>query len=211
MKPQLILAVSAAGLLQQLQLGHGLTPFALHQMRCILEDAGLFLGPRDMLEKDTTFLQIIPYVVLRQGGKVVRYLRTPEGQEPELHGKVSVGAGGHIDMLDVAVLPDSTIDVETTLHFSAIREITEEFGLSLVRSDLKWIGLLADFSDKVGKVHLGVVCVYDLPDDFEVKSKEASQADVKLCTLAELEGERPRMEKWSAHVLDYLQNIAAKR
>lgn len=210
-KPQLILSVARSGTLEMyLDAGHGngLTPMPLHVMTMLLERSGLYLGPRDLMEQDPQFLQIIPYIVLKQGDKYVKYTRTPAGGESRLHGKVSIGAGGHIDLIDVLHRNDSTVDVQTTLKFAALREVSEEFGLPVQEPKKTWVGLLHNFSDDVGNVHLGVVAVWDMPLDFKIESKENSQTSVELATLDELEADRPRMEKWSQHTLDYLNTIA---
>jgi predicted NUDIX family phosphoesterase len=168
-----------------------------------LGSAGLWLGPRDDLEGNSDFLQIIPYVVLRQGGKIVKYTRTPKGGESRLHGKVSIGAGGHIDARDVRWAKDSTVRLAMTLSDAACREVDEEFGFQYTSLGTS-VGLLVDLTDDVQRVHVGVVMVWDLADNFAVESKEDSQSNVSLATLEELEADRPRMEKWSKHVLDYL-------
>jgi predicted NUDIX family phosphoesterase len=203
-KPQLILAVSSARLLAQCYVGPGITPVPFDKMCHSLQTAGLFLGPRSLLEDDPAFLQIIPYVVLKQGDKYIRYLRTPNGGEARLHGKASIGAGGHIDARDVMFARDSSVTLDVTLGLAAMREVVEEFGLPEKSPVITRIGLLADFSDNVGMVHLGVVEVWDVDPAFKLESKENSQAEVGLFTLEELEQDQPRMEKWSQHVLDYL-------
>src|SRR5699024_7470616 len=51
---------------------------------------------RDM-EQDTTYLQPIPYTIIKQGSKYFAYTRLEGGGEARLHGKTSIGAGGHMD------------------------------------------------------------------------------------------------------------------
>lgn len=209
MKPQLILAVKESTIAPFVNAHYGVHPMDAIDITTKLQESGLFLGPRDMLEKMPSFLQIIPYVVVKQGDKYVKYTRTEKGGESELHDKVSIGAGGHIDLKDVCSLRDSTVSLAVTINLSMLRELEEELGLTYGKDypGADWRGLLVDFSDPVGRVHIGVVIVVELEPTSVVEAKEDALADVKLATLDELETDRPNMEKWSAHVLDYLKAV----
>lgn len=203
MKPQLILAVSARGLLQECVLNTGITPMNASQLVGTLSSAGLWLGPREVLESDHAFLQIIPYVVLKCGDKYLRYTRTPAGGEARLHGKMSIGVGGHIDGKDVKWMRESTVALLTTVTDAATREVGEEVG-DVDVIDHKMVGLLVDFTDEVGMVHLGVVMVWELHPGSMPEAKEDQLTSVELVTLEQLQADKSRMEKWSAHVVDYL-------
>jgi len=78
----------------------------------------------------SSFLQLIPYVILKHEGRVGTYIRPDKGNEGRLHGKASIGVGGHIDLEDV-VHEDSVVDLDQTLRLSCIREIREEVDLSV--------------------------------------------------------------------------------
>ncbi|MBF0550166.1 MAG: hypothetical protein HQK60_06495 [Deltaproteobacteria bacterium] len=54
-----------------------------------IENAGRWLGPRETLEGSGTFRQIIPYIVLCVGDRIVSYTRATAGQEHRLHGRLS--------------------------------------------------------------------------------------------------------------------------
>ena len=56
--------------------------------------------PRPEAEQDPGYRQIIPYVLLCRGEKVFATRRLNKGGEARLHGKVSVGIGGHINPVD---------------------------------------------------------------------------------------------------------------
>src|ERR1044072_7133831 len=51
---------------------------------------------RSTIETDTNFKQLIPYVVVVCGDKILRYRRGATGGENRLHGLFSIGIGGHI-------------------------------------------------------------------------------------------------------------------
>ena len=51
--------------------------------------------PRDEAEQRPDYKQIIPYVILRRGDEVFVTRRLSKGGEARLHGKISIGIGGH--------------------------------------------------------------------------------------------------------------------
>lgn len=203
MRPQLILAVSARGLLQEVALNSGITPLPTVKIIGTLNSAGLILGVRDSLEKDPQYLQIIPYVVLKCGDKYIRYTRTSAGGEARLHDMMSVGVGGHIDAKDVIWMRDSTVSLARTLEDAAYREVAEEVG-HVIMTDYENIGLLVDFTDEVGRVHIGVVMVWEIHSSYVPIAHEDQLTSVELVTLEQLQADKNRMEKWSQHVVDYL-------
>ena len=111
-----------------------------------------------------SLLQLIPYVVLKYQGCVLTYVRPDKGNEGRLHGKASIGVGGHIDLQDV-VHEDSVLDLDQTLRLSCIREIREEIGLEIEGDDLHWKGLIVRRDKDVDRVHLGIVAEIDLDDE----------------------------------------------
>jgi len=170
-----------------------------------LYEAGAWFGPRAVLEKDENYLQIIPYNVLVRDNKVVRYKRTSSGGENRLHDKYSIGIGGHIDLSDAQEDDEGRFSFEETIRGAAIREIEEEF--SGVKATLKrWCGLLFDDSNEVGRVHLGVVGVWQIEGDDEVKSGEDAIANVDTPFISELMSDDPSWETWSALLIQFVQN-----
>ena len=202
---RMILAVSA----ESLPRGFGGTGFhvasAGEAIRAFHE-AGLWIGPRETLEQDPSFRQIIPYVVLRHEDKFIRYTRTPAGGEGRLHGRMSIGLGGHIDLPDVVCAGES-VDLDATIGRATERELEEELGEVEVASR-EWIGVLTDDDTEVGRVHIGVVAVWQLRAPPAGLAEDAI-GEVSLCSLAELEAEADRLETWSAMLLPYFS--AAER
>jgi len=123
----------------------------------------------------SSFLQLIPYVILKHEGRVGTYIRPDKGNEGRLHGKASIGVGGHIDLEDV-VHEDSVVDLDQTLRLSCIREIREEVGLDIEGDDLQWKGLIVRRDSDVDRVHLGIVAEIDLDD--EMKSQIEPNAEI---------------------------------
>lgn len=207
-----ILAVDAARLPST---GSGFFPIGEALTLDRLEKAGLFLGSRPMLEEDERFRQIIPYVVVRQGPDFLGYVRGTDGGEARLHGKISIGAGGHIDMADVELAEDGSVDLRETLHKAAYREMTEELCFTrrdgplgyrqVAAPEVKWLGLLIDDADPVGRVHIGIVGVADCESEIEAQESCISQLD--SFTVEQLRQDQDRLEGWSALLLPSLQSL----
>jgi len=107
--------------------------------------------PRNLAEKDPSYKQIIPYCVIVCANKTFTYSRNKNGNENRLHGKKSLGVGGHIEKED-------SINSENFYENAVKRELKEEISLDLgaIKSN-KIIGIINDDSNDVGKVHFGIV------------------------------------------------------
>jgi predicted NUDIX family phosphoesterase len=106
---------------------------------------------RSEAETNNAYKQIIPYVVVRQSmGRILCYPR--HGAESRLHGLISCGIGGHIDIHDV----QDTF--EKTVITGMIRELREELaGFREDQIDLVYNGIIHEADTDVGQVHLGLV------------------------------------------------------
>lgn len=115
--------------------------------------------PRDLMEQDPSYKQLIPYVLLTCAGQVFRYCRTRKGGEERLHHLYSVGVGGHINPQDEnGVSGHSDLLLE-----AALRELREEVNLQSP-CELEFCGYINDDDSPVGQVHLGLVYRAELPD-----------------------------------------------
>lgn len=203
---KIILAVAANRLPFELQRTTFL-PLDESQIIFVLQEAGLWLGPRPQLEDMPSFRQIIPYVVLKCGDKWVRYTRTSAGGEQRLHGRVSIGLGGHVDLPDVCMVGNS-IDLRKTLDDAAEREVQEELpGVSC--SSRHWAGLLVDNESAVGSVHIGVVAIWDL-EYLPNGPTEDAISEAGLTSLTELIEAGPRLETWSSLLVAHFGGADAR-
>jgi predicted NUDIX family phosphoesterase len=205
-RKRMILATAAERLSDRFS-GTGFHPSRGLEAVDAFHEAGLWIGPRETLEEDPSFRQIIPYIILKHGHDFVRYTRTPSGGEDRLHGRMSIGLGGHIDIPDIVCAGES-IDLEETIHRATERELLEELG-DIHVLDREWIGVLTDDDTEVGRVHIGVVAVWHLRAP-PVERAEDAIGDVALCSLAELEAVSNRLESWSAMLLPHLAVKEAK-
>ena len=156
---------------------------------------------RDDAEDDPSHKQIIPYAIFHCQGKFLHYVRGGAGGEKRLASKGSIGIGGHINSEDAA---QASLERDTYLT-GVDREINEEL---LLKSGYRQrlAGLINDDSSEVGRVHLGVVHVFDL-DSPDVSANEAPITDLEWLDAAELLARRDRLETWSQICLDHLDAI----
>jgi predicted NUDIX family phosphoesterase len=187
-----VLVVPAA-VLHEAGLFHGFSDRVAHYLPRLLEGSHLRYMPRDEVEVNEEFKQLIPYVVLRHNGKVFHYTRGGAGGERRLHAKRSIGIGGHISLDDGGLSPEA-------YRVGMRRELAEEVELSGAYEE-RCVGLINDDRTPVGRVHLGVVHVLELcsPD---VRSREAALVAGGFAPVAELREQREAFETWSQFLLD---------
>jgi len=192
--------------------------------RKVLEEAGVFHGlefdvkryldklftrgvpkfiPRPQAEKDLSFKQIIPYVIMTCKGKVLSYVRGKKAGETRLVAKRSIGIGGHINPIDWTLF---SADPYKTYLEAVEREVNEEVSVETTHTD-KIIALLNDDATEVGRVHLGIVHLWTL-DEPKVNRREQVITQMGFMSIPELQEVRDAMETWSQICLDGLSKIA---
>ena len=144
--------------------------------------------PRAAMERDPRFKQVIPYLVLRDRGRLFLMRRTRAGGDERLHDKLSIGVGGHLNPGDV------------DLAGGLAREWAEEIAADFV-PEFRLVGLLNDDETEVGRVHLGVVYVADA-DGRAVRIRETRKLEGAFAEPAAVRAVYDRLETWSQLVLD---------
>lgn len=142
---------------------------------------------RPAAEEDPSYKQIIPYVVLTQNGQVFTTRRLNKGGESRLHGKLSIGIGGHINPVDET-------DRRSVLMKGLERELDEEVYIQR-REQLVPRGFINDDGNGVGAVHLGLC--FSMEVEGEVLVKETEKLSGAWLSLQELKSEYDNMETWS--------------
>lgn len=180
------------------------------------------LVDRALCETDTSFLQLLPYIMLEApDGSLFTYTRGGGGEEARLHGNYSVGVGGHVDNNVVAA--DVNLDncaftsLFDLLIDEADREIEEEIGFSCDKKKLNLSHFIVDGTNPVGQVHLGLLCHYKLDDTEYAQVKNmileenviVSGRFSTLDTLCDKET-FDRLENWSKVVVTHVGDIYAK-
>jgi predicted NUDIX family phosphoesterase len=158
--------------------------------------------PRSKAEKDPSYKQLIPYVIMTCDGKYLTYVRGKRAGETRLVAKRSIGIGGHINPVDWTLF--SANSYKTYLE-AVEREVAEEVSVETTHTD-RVVALLNDESNDVGRVHLGLVH-YWLLDAPKVNKREQMITQIDFKTAAELHQIRDTMETWSSLCLDGLNQM----
>lgn len=170
-------------------------------MPVLLDPANNLFLPRSAAEQDPTHKQIIPYLVIRCGDRVLCYVRGKSGGESRLHAKGSIGIGGHINDGDTHAAHFDGAAYDRAVE----RELNEEIVVPPgYRKSVA--ALLNDDSTEVGRVHLGIVHVIEIETE-DVRSREDAIADIEFLTAEELAPRRDRLEVWSQICLGGLARL----
>lgn len=141
--------------------------------------------PRPEAELDPAYRQIIPYVAVVRRGEVFATTRLNKGGETRLHGKISLGVGGHMNEIDR--------EGDWLMH-ALRREVDEEIALDNFGT-LTLRGLIVDNENEVGRVHLGVF--FTLTTTGEAAVRETEKLEGGFVKISELNRQDERLEGWS--------------
>ena len=165
-----------------------------------------YLERNDLLEKNSDYKQIIPYVWLinMREKKVFLYKRSSAGNESRLYDRYSGGVGGHIDR-------DTEEKSGDPVNAAMIRELKEEVSMAIYPSP-NIIGYINDETGDVERVHFGVVAVGETDENvtpaedmdsgkfFSIKETDALFSDSKV-----------NFENWTIiswpFIKEYIQNL----
>ena len=185
-------------------LGHfqGFTSDLAAYLPALLESENLSYRPRGEMELDPSFKQLIPYMVFRHTDdngvqRLFQYTRGGGMGESRLHAKRSVGIGGHISTED-----SHAGSLHDVYRVGMQRELSEEVALETAYTET-CVGLINDDLTPVGKVHLGVVHLFDIEQP-KVYPREDDMLDACFLTLDEILPQLDRYESWSQIVVPAL-------
>jgi len=182
---------------------HGLNFEPERYLGALLSRGNNFFLPRAQAENDPTHKQIIPYALLVHGGKVLHYVRGKKAGEQRLVAKGSIGIGGHMNDTDESLFAWD----ENAYRAGVAREVNEEIALATTYQD-RVVALLNDDTTDVGRVHLGIVHVFQLAEP-NVQKREAMITNVGFLTREELLARRENLETWSQLCVDSLERLLA--
>jgi predicted NUDIX family phosphoesterase len=173
----------------------GFSPEADRYITALLVPHLMEYRPRSEVENDPAFKQIIPYVVFRCQDAVFCYKRGKSQGEARLHRMRSLGVGGHVSEEDAE--GGKSLDA---YEVALIRELKEEVDVASP-GVMRQVGLINDDSTPVGKVHLGVVHVFELerPD---VTAREDGLIEAQFLPLSQVAELRDEFETWSQICID---------
>ena len=191
--------------------------------RKLLEDLGVFQGisleiekylpvvtaannilyiNRSEAELDRNHKQLIPYVLVICGNKILRYRRGKGGGEKRLHGLFSVGVGGHISEEDNGLFTNAV-----GYNESMRRELMEEVAIEGAKEAA--VAVINDDSTDVGYVHFGVVHVLNVSSE-DVAGGRSGILAPEFVPIGEATRDLSEYESWSRFCLEHLNVLLAK-
>jgi predicted NUDIX family phosphoesterase len=191
--------------------------------RKLLEDLGVFQGisldvekylpivtatsnilyiNRSEAELDRNHKQLIPYVLVICGDKILRYRRGKGGGEKRLHGLFSVGVGGHISEEDNGLFATSV-----GYNDSMRRELMEEVAIEGAQEAS--VAVINDDSTDVGYVHFGVVHVLTVSNE-DVAGNRSGILAPEFVRISEATKDLSEYESWSRFCLEHVNVLLAK-
>ena len=178
-------------------LKQGFNPASESLVKSLLENPQLFFMQRDLAENDPNYKQLIPYVVFQSPKGFFSYQRGKASSETRLRMLRSLGVGGHIEKEDGDIGQNSYIK-------GLWRELKEEVGID-PSNNIQLLGFLNDDSNEVGKVHLGIVHLYQL-ETSDLESKELNLTDCKFSSISKIKEEEESFETWSRLLIPFLKS-----
>ena len=173
----------------------GFTTSVAPYLRTLFDPAHTLYLAREQAEQDPSYKQLIPYCIFRCDGRIFHYTRGSGQGEGRLHSKRSIGVGGHI-------CSEDQIDPDAPYSEAMRREIEEEVYLE-GPYEQRCVGLINDDETEVGRVHLGIVHLFDLELP-KVRPREESIKEAGFAAPADLLADRARFESWSQICLEHL-------
>jgi len=178
-------------------LKQGFNPASESLVKSLLENPQLFFMQRDLAENDPNYKQLIPYVVFQSPKGFFSYQRGKASSETRLRMLRSLGVGGHIEKEDGDIGQNSYIK-------GLWRELKEEVGID-PSNNIKLLGFINDDSNEVGKVHLGIVHLYQL-ESSDLESRELNLTDCKFSSISKIKEEEESFETWSRLLIPFLKS-----
>jgi len=192
--------------------------------RKLLDDLGAFQGlsleverflplistPKNLVyrnraeaELDRRYKQVIPYVIITSKDRVLQYRRGTGGEETRLHGKFSIGIGGHISDEDHGLFSQGTLG-----YFDGMRrELKEE--VEIEAADAPAVAVLNDDSTDVGYVHFGIVHIVQVPNEAVAGHRKGIVAP-EFISIQEAVRKSSQYESWSSLCLQQMNALLSK-
>jgi len=158
---------------------------------------------RGYAEVTESLKQPISYILVKRGDEIFITKRLVGSGEERLHGSISIGVGGHMNLLD------DNCRWSTNLKLNIMKELNEELQIDYTDNRIQEpqvIGILNDDTTDVGRYHIGIISVLDLPYDAMVSVKETDKLEgawVKMDLVHET-SIYEHLESWSRHMVRYM-------
>jgi predicted NUDIX family phosphoesterase len=189
-------------LLEELGVFQGLSLDTEKYLPVVTSASKILYLNRSEAELDKRYKQLIPYVLILCGDRILRYRRGKKGQETRLHGLFSVGIGGHISEED-----NGLFSTGIGYHESMRRELIEEVDVEGVKDAI--VAVINDDSTEVGYVHFGVVHIMYVADE-NIATGRSGIAEPEFIPLAEAAKDPSGYESWSRFCLENIEMLLSK-
>lgn len=196
----------------------------------------------DAPDTDLEYRQFLPYDIFSRFTREFKrtffaYRRKPKSGESELHGRVSIGIGGHVDGFLCVWAEDGSLDLPATLAASAMLEKTQELDMYLALSGNKidddqkanyftgWtprnvttVNVLVDNTENVDRRHFALVTNNIVPEDINITISVREEQELEalgFLTADELMSTLPdgtakyNLESWSRICLQHFSRSLA--
>ena len=163
---------------------------------------------RGDMEEDKNYKQVIPSMIIKQDDKYFTYTRLEGGGESRLHGKSSITIGGHANDVEdywnfehlMAVNAKRELEEEVYVLDENGKEIDNHLRLT---KNMSIKGLIYNSLTDVDAVHIGLLTMIEIPEDWDVEVKETDVLEGKFRTVEEIK--ELDLENWTASALSVLQ------
>lgn len=172
----------------------------------------------DELERNASWLQVIPYCYVTCNGHVLTYRRGKGCGEARLRERMSIGFGGHPEYVETPAEEanimfswegQTRIDDHQLAVFedNVYRELKEELPARITQTIRKvyYTGLVHETVSDVGRVHLGVVIHIDISCDhheLEVYADDnSSEKNIAWLPISQVIEGKAAYENWSQLVI----------
>lgn len=190
-------------LLEELGVFQGLSLDVERFLPVITATSRLVYLNRSEAEQDRRYKQLIPYVLILCGDKILRYQRGKGGQETRLHGLYSVGIGGHISEEDHGLFSMADRGYRDGMR----REIMEEVEVDEISEAM--VALINDDSTEVGYVHFGVVHIMHVASE-AIAGRRSGIRGPEFVPIADAVRDLAAYESWSRLCLENLQLLVTE-
>jgi predicted NUDIX family phosphoesterase len=189
-------------LLEELGVFQGLSLDVEKYLPVVSASANVVYRNRSEAELDKRYKQLIPYVLILCGDRILRYRRGKGGGETRLHGLFSVGVGGHISEEDHGLFSSGQGYKE-----GMRRELLEEVAIEQVNEAA--VAVINDDSTEVGQVHFGVVHVASVADE-KIVGRRSGIASPEFVAVKDAVKDAAGYESWSRFCLEQMDLLTKK-
>lgn len=196
----------------------------------------------DTPDTDLAYRQYLPYDIFTRFTREFKrtffaYRRKPKAGESELHGRVSIGIGGHVDGFLTVWNEDGSMNLPATLAASALLEKEQELDIYLALSgnkvpdeqkasyfsgwtpiNLTTVNVLVDNTENVDRRHFALVSNNIVPEEVNIDISEAEREELEALGFLTAEellsknadgSQKYALESWSRICLEHFSRSLA--